>query len=92
VAALELQLLYTDALATCVLGHIADRATVLTATELQPRWCLNLEQYDDAIADCTKASEFNSHYMKALLGHQHPPLSIDPARTALSSKPAACHC
>jgi len=55
---------YTDALATCLLCHTADRAIIYSNRAAAK---MKLEQYDNAVADCTKALEFNPDYMKALL-------------------------
>lgn len=55
---------YTDALATCLLCHTVDRAIMYSNRAAAK---MKLEQYEDAIADCTKALEFNPDYMKALL-------------------------
>lgn len=55
---------YTDALATCLLCHSVDRAIMYSNRAAAK---MKLQQYEDAIADCTKALEFNPDYMKALL-------------------------
>jgi tetratricopeptide (TPR) repeat protein len=55
---------YTDALAECLLCHNTDRA-IIYANRAAAK--MRLEKNEAAIADCTKALEFNPDYMKALL-------------------------
>lgn len=55
---------YSNALITCLLTHAEDRAIIYSN---RAATYMKMKKYDEAIADSSKALEFNPDYMKALL-------------------------